>query len=294
MVYNPNTQLYVLFWNNWRYNESGGLYAGDQAATAPHPAGPWTLRTTNPLNTTHPTGDFDVFVDDDGTGYKLYDGNNHLLFIEQLSPDYLSSTGRMPYIPGGIIPSAAPPGRPPSDYHAAFPVEFVEAPAMFKRKNDAGSDVYYALAGHCCCFCYQGSGMFVFWSRHPMGPWTQQSQDASRGLIDLGCTPNATTPTPLTNPMGRTLPTTAQTTSGQGCLYNAAGASVTQAQQNFVIEIPSRMPGGSSEFIWTGDRSMQSPDGIKGHEPQYWGRLQFSSTGAISHQVYEENVTFTM
>ena len=40
-----------------------GHYAGDQAATATSPAGPFTLATRAPINTTYPTGDFDVFVD---------------------------------------------------------------------------------------------------------------------------------------------------------------------------------------------------------------------------------------
>ena len=44
--------------------------------------------------------------------------------------------------------------------------------------------------------------MFVFTAPHPLGPWTQQSQPLSAGLVDLGCTANAETPTPKTNPMG--------------------------------------------------------------------------------------------
>ena len=390
MVYNPNTKLFVLFWN---YVSKEGAYAGDKAATAPHPAGPWTVKTAKPINTTFPTGDYDVFVDRDGTGYIIYSAN-HLMYLEQLNPDYLSSTGIMPSIPHGIpSPSPSPPLPPPSSLkcpagqhvdlvedpgdngscdceefcgsdwtgsiklarphwkgaasaygsHAnttkcvcvqgthfcpkakgfgcadtcnagaptpmdycvpgaaptpppapatpivAFPVDFVEAPAMFER-----SGIYYALFGHCCCFCYQGSGMFVFTAPHPLGPWTQQSQPLSAGLVDLGCTANAETPTPKTNPMGKTLPLTATVTSGQGCVYKGAkAASVSQAQQNFVIEIPpSGGEDAQSDFIWTGDRWMQAPDGMKGHEPQYWGRLHFDAKGVVQRQVFEESITF--
>ena len=42
------------------------------------------------------------------------------------------------------------------------------------------------LADHCCRFCYQGSGMFVFTAPHPLGPWKQLP-----GVKDLGCQPNA-------------------------------------------------------------------------------------------------------
>jgi|TARA_B110000977_G_scaffold131713_1_gene167789 hypothetical protein len=188
------------------------------------------------------------------------------------------------------VPGAAPTPPPaPATPIVAFPVDFVEAPAMFER-----SGIYYALFGHCCCFCYQGSGMFVFTAPHPLGPWTQQSQPLSAGLVDLGCTANAETPTPKTNPMGKTLPLTATVTSGQGCVYKGAkAASVSQAQQNFVIEIPpSGGEDAQSDFIWTGDRWMQAPDGMKGHEPQYWGRLHFDAKGVVQRQVFEESITF--
>ena len=108
LVYNPNTKLYVLFWN---YVNKEGQYAGDQAATASSPAGPFTVVTTKPINTTYPTGDFDVFVDHDGVGYIIY-GWDHLLFIEQLNPDFLSSTGIGASIPGGI-PGPSPAPTPP-------------------------------------------------------------------------------------------------------------------------------------------------------------------------------------
>ena len=52
-----------------------------------------------------------------------------------------------------------------------------------------------------------------------------------------------------------------------------------QAQQNFVIQYPQ--PNGSTGFIWTGDRWMQAPDGVKGHEPQFWTTLQFDTAGRV-------------
>ena len=41
-----------------------------------------------------------------------------------------------------------------------------------------------------------------------------------------------------------------------------------RSQQNFVMEVPGS--SGQSQFVWTGDRWQQAPDGIKGHEGQYW------------------------
>ena len=145
LVWNPNTKLYVLFWNFVNHN-GGQPHKGNAAATASSPAGPFTI--ASPLvNTTYPSGDFDVFVDKDGRGYMIY-SDRHLNFIEQLTPDFLQGTGIGAEIVGGNTKF------PPL---TAFPVDFVEAPVLFERRG-----IYYALFGHCCCFCYQGSGMFVF------------------------------------------------------------------------------------------------------------------------------------
>ena len=51
-----------------------------------------------------------------------------------------------------------------------------------------------------------------------------------------------------------------------------------RAQQNFVIEVQT--PNGP-QHIWTGDRWMQSPDGYKSHEPQFWAPLEFTDQGHI-------------
>ena len=52
---------------------------------------------------------------------------------------------------------------------------------------------------------------------------------------------------------------------------NAHAASVSRAQQNFVVPIVT--PSGTTEYIWTGDRWMQATDGKKAHEPQFWVRV---------------------
>jgi hypothetical protein len=127
-----------------------------------------------------------------------------------------------------------------------------------------------------CLFCWQGSGMIVFSATHPLGPWHRQPDD-------LGCIANASNPTPAEQ---GTLPLTAEYSPGQaralvvlagvsvcnvcsrskfrsanrglgqGCNYQGAiAASASRAQQNFVL--PILTSGGSTEYIWTGDRWMQ-------------------------------------
>ena len=36
-----------------------------------------------------------------------------------------------------------------------------------------------------------------------------------------------------------------------------------------------------TEYVWTGDRWMQAPDGQKGHEPQFWAVLRFDEEGNV-------------
>jgi hypothetical protein len=91
-------------------------------------------------------GDFDVFVDDNGTGYIVY-SQNYYMGIEQLTPDFYYSTGKS-YM---------------------FEEYFVEAPIFMKKDN-----IYYVLFGWCCCYCMQGSGVLVHTANNPMGPYTLQ------------------------------------------------------------------------------------------------------------------------
>lgn len=243
LVYNPNTKEYVLWWN---YVTPTGQYNGYAVATAPEPTGPFTMRN-NQVNITrlhNGAGDFDLFVDQvDGSGYVIYSAG-YYISIEKLTPDFVYSTGEQAVCG--------------ANGSKLFPEYFVEAPVMFKRGT-----LYYALFGHCCCFCEQGSGIFVHTAASPMGPW-----NAIPG--NLACRSNASDEVEIVDGIP---------TPGQGCLYgNSNDFSVTKSQQNFVIEVNT--PTGV-EYIWTGDRWQQAPDGIKGHEPQYWVPLSFGADGSI-------------
>ncbi len=76
--------------------------------------------------------------------------------IEKLTRDFVYSSGQVAIVnsTGGSL----------------FTEYFVEAPTMFERAG-----VYYVVFGHCCCFCYQGSGLFVHTASHPLGPYTPQA-----------------------------------------------------------------------------------------------------------------------
>ena len=83
---------------------------------------------------------------------------------------------------------------------------------------------------------------------------------------------------------------TPATTPGQGCLYNASKqVSTTRSQQSYIATVDTR--SGEQAFIWIGDRWQQAPDGVKGHEPQFWAPLAFDDAGAIAKVVWVANFT---
>ena len=90
-------------------------------------------------------GDLSLFVDDDAQAYLVYTTiADHVITVEKLADDYLSSTLTNS---GAILPSA-------------------EACSMFKRNG-----VYYVLSDKMCQFCPEGSGARVYMATNPLGPY---------------------------------------------------------------------------------------------------------------------------
>jgi hypothetical protein len=144
VAYNPNTHLYVL-WYNWYPR----LWDGKNGvAVSSTPIGPFKIvnpdaRLTQAAD--HP-GDGSLFVDHDGTGYFIYTviGQDHAIRVERLTRDYLGSAGKTSEVLA----------------HGC------EAPAMFRR-----GDTYYVLFDTCSCFGPKGSGARVYVSSSPLGPF---------------------------------------------------------------------------------------------------------------------------
>lgn len=169
VVFNARTQLYVL-WVNFLPKDVIVMMAYRKAtllvATSKSPIGPFKIvRQKASLQYGGP-GDFDLFVDTDGTGYVAYDAwsNSHRVVIEKLSDDFQDSLGAA---------ASTGPVSPPSN----------EAPIMFQR-----SGWYYLLFGHTCCFCRSGSNAAVWVSTHPLGPWNSTGIDigGKPGIVDGG------------------------------------------------------------------------------------------------------------
>jgi hypothetical protein len=57
------------------------------------------------------------------------------------------------------------------------------------------------------------------------------------------------------------------------------GQPIVAAQQTFVARIPTR---DGLTYLWMGDRWGSRPDGIKGHDLQFWAPLRFLPDGTLA------------
>ena len=366
-IFNPNTQLWVLTYNQ---ASPGNVY---MTCSSPSPFGPFTgFKQTNITDSVYTGGDFHLF--NDGlqgyviwTGMSNLPGRDHKIRISKLNPDWQSVDDTPPYMFDDSAPTTT----------------FNEAPSIFKR-----GATWYTLFGHCCCFCEQGSGLFVHTASDPMGPWTPAAASSpydiaceappppapaqpfcgfknefntvtlnltcESGVIDAiplaffgtpgGACPNYVAgacddPTFLAyaratcvgqqscmlesqgaDPCLGTQKSIAAVahcsagpggyspdgpvssasigvgaggdpTPGQGCLYGGStDVSVTRSQQDFLATLDDG--NGGQTFLYFGSRWGQSPDGLKGHEPQYVFPLQFRDDGSIMHITWNDTVTF--
>jgi hypothetical protein len=231
VVFNPKTRKFVL-WYNWYPRQWDGQTG---VAISDTPFGPFTVVNSNVRLSCSHAGDGSLFVDDDGTGYYIYTAidKGYAVRVERLTPDYLGSTGETSdsLVLGG------------------------EAPLLFRRKN-----LYYALCGPRCNFCPEGSEVLVYISTSPLGPFGRAP--------DINRRPESGGPTVWTQqtwtvdvPGGKfAYPLTNQITYQNN-------APVLPAQETWIAKIP--MSQGPA-FIWMADRWKSAPDGVKGHDLQFW------------------------
>ena len=147
VVYNNFTRQFVMWYEDrWLNSSSNPGYA---IATSDSPGGPFhTVDNSVELKGKGRVGDYDLFIDEDGTAYHVRTG----LVVSKLTKEYLAGTGDV--------------------YELSSPN--VEGPAMFKRKG-----VYYLLVGEGCCACRGGSNIIVYTALHPLGPYTMQGDVGS-------------------------------------------------------------------------------------------------------------------
>jgi len=146
---------------------------------------------------------------------------------------------------------------------SGFVVGNCEGPSLFKRNH-----IYYLLTDNTCCYCPDGTGVRVYTAAAPMGPF------AYRGNINVKADSARDLPTSWTAPgSGRT-----------NCIIRAQG--------KHVAAVPTR---SGVVFLWLGDRWGSAPDGIKGHDFQYWSSpFQFESDGMIKQMKWEDQWTLEL
>jgi hypothetical protein len=174
----------------------------------------------------------------------------YALRVQQLKPDFLDTDGKSSNIMA----------------------KGVEAPILFRR-----GDIYYVLCGPLCDDCLHGSEVPVFTSHSPLGPFsTKLSLNINRRSSDG--TTNVSTPSGIvTNRPGEGMPMEPE----QGNWYTINPATSNPnipGQETWVTKIPA---GDDSAYIWIADRWGDTPDGLKGHDSQYWSPLEFAPDGQI-------------
>jgi hypothetical protein len=273
-VYNAATDKYVLWANAVGCDEETCPHKRCYSyaiGTAPAPGGPFTFAgmAEAPAAALPPTsgyqGDYALFVDDAaGSG----DGSGYIILTHGIA-----GAGHRDMFVFKLTPDFLGfDADTPSSGILPGP-HLVEAPAMFQRGS-----TYYAFLGGCTCMGLYGGGVAVLTAPHPLGPWTNVT-----ATLDPGC------------------PMMEQTTCfemGPGQVCNP----VTQAQQNFVIEVPLAGAGddygggeggggGGSAWVWTGDKWQQSPDDDYDEQPQTWLPLEWDSDGQLLPLRYVDNFT---
>ena len=147
VVYNARNSQFVLWYLTYVPSPRSFAYA---VAVSEASTGPFRVINTNvTMATAAWKGDFDIFVDDDGTAYHVRTGFS----IEELDANFTGVTGRSTQF---STPKTS------------------EAPVFFKRRG-----VYYVLPNIECCSCHGGSNMFVFTAQGPLGPYAYQGDAGS-------------------------------------------------------------------------------------------------------------------
>eukprot|EP00037_Helgoeca_nana_P009024 m.79567 g.79567 ORF g.79567 m.79567 type:complete len:377 (+) comp19303_c0_seq2:21-1151(+) len=137
VVFNPKTNLFVM----WFEDRGPGL-SGYTIATSVTPGGPFQAQYYDVvLPGKGRTGDYDIFVDDDGSAYHVRTGFD----VVKLNANF---TGPDSHMSSFTTPKAS------------------EGPVMFKRNGK-----YYVMSGTGCCACIGGSTIYVQEADSLAGPW---------------------------------------------------------------------------------------------------------------------------
>ena len=221
-------------------------------AISGRPEGPFIVQNPNVQvkYSKQRVGDLGLFVDEDGTGYLA------CTVAGEFGPTFKIKTEPIPHHQICVEKLTA-------DYLGSTQEssELVagncESPSLFKRKG-----IYYLLFDNTCCFWPDGSGARVYTATKPLGPYTY------RGNINIKADHVRDLPSPWTK-------------TGHG-----RPDTIIKAQQTHIATIPTAR---GIVHLWMGDRWHSCPDGIKGHDFQYWSSpLEFEDDGMVRQLRWED------
>jgi hypothetical protein len=170
VIYHKQTHTFIMWFGSGGWQTATSV---DGIHFTPSKYGGFSSRF-GPKATTDGTG---ILIDDDGTGYVAFASNppgidwpgtpawpghpnalgyGHIVSIEKMTPDFLSSSK--------------------INVTGLFPDDYVESPSLFKRNGR-----YYLTYGSCCCGCQEGGGQVVFSASKIEGPWVKQKH------ADINC-----------------------------------------------------------------------------------------------------------
>jgi len=244
VVYNPTTNMYVLWYNNY----ANGCCSGNFGVAQSPDGIVWKqVGIVNPVYKNVDSSG--LFVDDDDTGYVFYSSidNDHKVSIEKLTPDYLNTT---------------------FENYGFFPDRYVEGQYLFKR-----NETYYASYGSCCCWCRGGSGAIFFSAINIKGPWIRLGFDKNCEAHALVCGAYGDRScSPLTIPA-----------QGLGIaqIPSKAGGFYYMWMAERWLSAPDNPPGCPDECRPTTGICAAPPTYVKGHGFTYWYVLKFDEVGHI-------------
>ena len=255
VVFNKETGLFVMW-----YEDRGKEEEGYAVAVSATPSGPF--RTVH-VNVTMPgsgrTGDFNIFVDDDGAAYHVRTGFD----IVKLNANF---TG-------------------PTEHVASFSTPLAsEGPAFFKRDG-----TYYITAGTGCCACIGGSTIYVL-SSPDLRTWTFQGDVGSvPGHAFDKHSPSESEELLCGDGLGGGLECTCVAHCNLSVNVNHPPTDnyVSNAQGSAIFKI-------GDQVIYLGNQwnsgLKETPPGPRNHDLLFWTVFRFDDQGRVEQVVWQDEV----
>jgi hypothetical protein len=248
VLFDPRRNRYVL-WVNALNGE-----VNYRVLTSASPTGPFTDVKVPSLDMPQDGGDYDVFVDRDGTGW-LTETVRGSIVIQKLSSDYTDGVGAS--VPA--VPATFP--APPDLWCVGQTFcGLREAPTLFRR----GDFYYLVVSDPSCPYCQGGTSYYT--AKRPVGPWK------GPGLLSESTPTDAPEP-----PQGEVI-------SPDSCGGQPRSVSKVPTSAGSVYVYWSDLWHGITRQVSPGGPfPSHASDGNQALATRFWAPLRFRDDGTIQH-----------